>query len=70
MNADLTRQALIESVRKAWDINLTRPVNDAVDIRQAQIAVSEIVYALRMNPAWCKSLGIGQTGDEPSGRVG
>jgi len=53
------REALTLSVVRAWDREFTRPAENGVDVRQARSAVAEVVSALRANPAWAKTLGIG-----------
>lgn len=54
-----TRSYLAICIQRRWDQAFTRPGNSGVDARQAQLAVDEVIDALRHNPAWLKGLGIG-----------
>ena len=56
----MSRAALEKCVLDAWDKSLTGAVNTTVDRKMAQLAVAEVVDALRYNPAWASSLGIGK----------
>lgn len=62
MSADLTRGALVRSVQLAWgQAGFGRtPARD----RLAEVAVDDLVSALRANPLWAESLGIGGTSRE------
>lgn len=52
-------EALTRGVTDIWDRDFTRPTDAAIDTRMARAAVYEVLSALRANPAWCRSLGIG-----------
>lgn len=64
MSAELTRKSLEESVRDAWNRQFSPAANTAVDRKMAAVAVADVVSALRANPAWCKSLGLGRAGED------
>ena len=59
MNQVDHRDWLVSNVLYEWQESDVRPPNEAKARKMAKLAVDEIVDALRYNPRWALSLGIG-----------
>lgn len=66
--AESTRRALEVYVLAAWKQRGVEDVNPERDGVKARVAVYEVLDALRYNPAWLRSLGIGADEMSPSSR--